>query len=64
MKIGVVKEIKNRENRVALTPAGARALVEQGHAVVVETGAGAGSGFTDADYASRGAKVVSTGNEK
>ena len=61
MKIGVVKEIKNRENRVALTPAGARALVEQGHAVVVETGAGAGSGFTDADYASRGAKVVSTG---
>ena len=60
MKIGVIKEIKDRENRVALTPAGAGALREQGHAVVVETGAGTGSGFADADYVARGAEIVAT----
>jgi len=55
MKIGVPKEIKAQENRVALTPAGARALSREGHEVLVERGAGAGSGFSDADYAAAGA---------
>ena len=50
MKIGCVKEIKNNENRVGLTPAGAEALVKAGHKVLVEQGGGLGSGFTDADY--------------
>ena len=45
MKIGVPKEIKDKENRVALTPAGARALVEAGHEVLVQAGAGLGSGL-------------------
>ena len=47
MKVGVVKEIKQDEYRVALTPAGARELVQGGHDVVVETGAGEGSSFAD-----------------
>ena len=47
MKVGVVKEIKSDEYRVALTPAGARELVQRGHDVVVETGAGEGSSFPD-----------------
>ena len=46
MKVGVVKEIKADEYRVALTPAGARELVQRGHDVLVETGAGAGSAFS------------------
>ncbi|MEJ2760593.1 MAG: alanine dehydrogenase [Gammaproteobacteria bacterium] len=58
MLIGVVKEIKDRENRVALTPAGAGALIEQGHGVRVERGAGTGSGFPDDEYAARGAEIV------
>ncbi len=60
MRIGVVKEIKADEYRVALTPAGARELVVRGHEVVVETGAGDGSSFPDAAYASVGAKIGST----
>ena len=55
MKIGVVKEIKSDEYRVALTPAGARELVERGHDVLVETGAGEGSAFPDAAYTAVGA---------
>ena len=47
MKIGIVKEIKRDEYRVALTPAGARELVQSGHDVLVETGAGDGSAFSD-----------------
>ncbi|GLC27377.1 alanine dehydrogenase [Roseisolibacter agri] len=58
MKIGVPKEIKTNENRVALVPAGAEALVAAGHTVVVETGAGDGSGFTDADYTAVGAQIA------
>ena len=50
MIIGVVKEIKNNENRVALTPAGAEAFRAAGHQVLVETGAGVGSGFAGAVY--------------
>ena len=61
MLIGVVKEIKDRENRVALTPAGAGVLIERGHAVCVERGAGTGSGFPDDEYAARGVEVVDTG---
>jgi alanine dehydrogenase len=57
MKIGVPKEIKTNENRIALVPAGAEALVSAGHSVVVEQGAGEGSGFTDADYVAAGATI-------
>ena len=55
MRIGVPKEIKDSENRVALTPSGAAALVKRGHGVTIEQGAGVGAGFRDADYASSGA---------
>src|SRR5215210_1309271 len=61
MRIGVVKEIKPQEYRVALTPAGARELVQSGHEVVVETGAGAGSQFPDAQYEANGARIASVG---
>src|SRR6059058_580379 len=59
MKIGVAKEIKTDEYRVALTPAGARELVERGHDVTVETGAGDGSSFPDAAYEAVGARICS-----
>jgi alanine dehydrogenase len=58
MKIGVAKEIKPDEYRVALTPAGARELVLSGHEVLVEAGAGAGSAFPDATYEAVGARIV------
>jgi len=61
MKIAVVKEIKNQENRVALTPSGAAALVRAGHLVQIEAGAGLGSGFPDATYQAAGARVVAGG---
>lgn len=60
MKIGVPKEIKSEENRVALTPAGVSALVGHGHTVVVERGAGVGSGLLDEEYAAMGAKILPT----
>jgi alanine dehydrogenase len=56
--VGVPREIKPGEQRVALTPAGAQALVERGHRVLVEHGAGAGSGFYDDEYAKVGAMLV------
>ena len=59
MRVGVVTELKADEYRVALTPAGARELVERGHEVLVETGAGEGSAFPDAAYESVGARLVS-----
>jgi alanine dehydrogenase len=59
MKIGVAKEIKTDEYRVALTPAGARELVERGHDVTVETGAGDGSSFPDGVYEAVGARIGS-----
>lgn len=59
MLIGIPKEIKNNENRVALTPGGVHALVENGHDVIVEQGAGLGSYFTDEDYIEVGAKIGS-----
>ena len=58
MKIGVAKEIKTDEYRVALTPAGARELGQHGHDVIVETGAGEGSSFSDAAYESAGARIA------
>ena len=63
MIIGVPKEIKDKENRVALTPGGAHLLVQSGHRVLVERGAGAGSGFTDDEYAQSGAEIVATHEE-
>jgi alanine dehydrogenase len=59
MQIGVVKEIKTDEYRVALTPAGARELRQRGHDVVVEAGAGFGSSFPDSDYRRVGARIAS-----
>ncbi|SDC37915.1 alanine dehydrogenase [Paenibacillus sp. UNCCL117] len=58
MIIGIPKEIKNNENRIALTPGGAAMLSAAGHTVLVEKGAGAGSGFLDEDYAKEGAVLT------
>lgn len=58
MIIGVPKEIKNNENRVALTPQGAAEFVRKGHQVYVESSAGIGSGFTDAEYVAAGAELT------
>lgn len=60
MRVGVPREIKDGERRVGLTPAGARRLVEAGHAVVVGSGAGAAVGFADADYRAAGATTSDT----
>lgn len=57
MVVGVPREVKPGEQRVALTPAGAQALVEAGHRVLVEPGAGAGSGFRDREYVAVGASL-------
>ena len=59
MRIGVAKEIKPDEHRVALTPAGARELAQKGHDVVVEQGAGEGSALPDAAYEAVGARIAS-----
>ncbi|HEU4972206.1 MAG TPA: hypothetical protein VFT35_09840, partial [Gaiellaceae bacterium] len=58
MRIGVAKEIKPQEYRVALTPAGARELVQRGHDVVLEEGAGIGSAFADDAYERAGAAIA------
>ena len=58
MLIGVPKEIKNNENRIGLTPAGAEALVKAGHQVLVEQGGGLGSGFADEDYVAVGMRII------
>ncbi len=58
MKVGVVKEIKQDENRVALTPAGVEAFRDHGHEVLVEAGAGTGSGFTDEEYRESGGRII------
>jgi alanine dehydrogenase len=63
MIIGVPKEIKNNENRVALTPAGAQELIKRGHTVYVETNAGVGSGFSNDEYTKAGAVLLSTAKE-
>lgn len=58
MIVGVIKEIKNTEGRVALTPAGAKALVQDGHKVLIEKSAGLGSGFDDNSYLATGAEII------
>ena len=63
MRIGIPTEIKNNENRVAMTQAGAVHLVQNGHEVFVQKGAGLGSGFTDEEYVQAGAKLVETAEE-
>ncbi|EMG37521.1 L-alanine dehydrogenase [Desulfocurvibacter africanus PCS] len=59
MRIGIPKEIKTLENRVAMTPGGVDSLVRRGNEVLVERGAGLGSGLTDEEYQAAGAKLVS-----
>ena len=63
MLIGVPKEIKNHEYRVGLTPASVRELVEHGHEVLVEAGAGAGIGAADAAYAAAGARIATSAED-
>jgi alanine dehydrogenase len=63
MIIGVPKEIKSNENRVALTPAGAMELTRRGHEVYVQSSAGEGSGFDDDDYVEAGANILATADE-
>jgi alanine dehydrogenase len=58
MRVGVVKEIKQDEYRVALTPAGAREVAQHGHEVLVEAGAGSGSAYSDAEYEAVGARLL------
>src|SRR3989441_5375676 len=58
MTVGVPKEIKGQEYRVALLPSAAYQLIQRGHQVIVERGAGAGAGYPDADYDQAGAKLV------
>ncbi|MFC3085256.1 alanine dehydrogenase [Tabrizicola soli] len=63
MKIGCPREVKPQEFRVGMTPDAAREAVAHGHRVMIETGAGLGAGFADADYAAAGAEVVATAEE-
>lgn len=63
MIIGVPKEVKNNENRVAMTPAGVLTLIQAGHKVLVEKNAGAGSGFPDSAYTEDGAEIVAEAAE-
>ncbi len=63
MIIGVPKEIKTNENRVGMVPSGSEAMNQAGHTVLVEKGAGLGSGFDDADYQATGAEIVDTAEE-
>ncbi len=63
MIVGILKEIKAEENRVCMTPAGVEVIAAHGHTVLVETSAGLGSGFADADYVQAGAQIVPTCGE-
>lgn len=63
MRVGIPTEIKNNENRVAITPAGVHELVRRGHEVFIQAGAGIGSGFTDSDYQAQGANMLPTAEE-
>jgi alanine dehydrogenase len=58
MKIGIPKEIKDKENRIACTPGGVRMLVQQGHQVLVQASGGEGSGFIDGAYQNAGARII------
>lgn len=63
MIIGVVKELKEQENRVAITPAGVDAIVACGHEVLFEKGAGIKSGFSDESYKAAGAKIIENASD-
>ncbi|MCA3441364.1 MAG: alanine dehydrogenase [Rhodobacter sp.] len=63
MKIGCPKEIKPQEYRVGITPNAAREAVARGHTVMIETSAGTGAGFSDADYLAAGARIIATAEE-
>ena len=63
MIIGVPKEIKNNENRVAITPAGVEAFMKSGHKVIIQDKAGIGSGITNEEFMLEGAEVVMTAEE-
>ena len=63
MIIGTVKEIKNHEYRVGITPDNAKEYIKHGHVVLVETNAGLGANYTDQDYINVGAKIVKTATE-
>ena len=63
MIIGVPKEIKNNENRVALTPAGTQELSKRGHRIFIQSTAGMGSGFNDEEYKGAGATILGTAEE-
>jgi alanine dehydrogenase len=63
MRVGVPREVKNREYRVALTPAGVTELVRAGHEVLVEQGAGEGSSIPDTDFTAAGARIVTTADD-
>ncbi|MBV1855528.1 alanine dehydrogenase [Catellatospora tritici] len=63
MKVGIPREVKNHEYRVAITPAGVHEFVRNGHDVVIETGAGLGSSITDAEYTAAGARILDTADE-
>jgi len=63
MIVGVLKELKTEENRVSMTPAGAEVMKDNGHTILVEKGAGVGSGFTDSSYSEAGAEIAATPRE-
>src|SRR5436190_4673905 len=63
MRVGVPKEVKSDEYRVAMMPVGVELLSKAGHEVTIETSAGVGSGFSDDDYIKAGAKIAATGEE-
>ncbi|AZI66118.1 alanine dehydrogenase (plasmid) [Rhodococcus qingshengii] len=63
MKVGIPREIKNHEYRVAISPAGVHELVSRGHDVVIETGAGTGSSFTDEDFKASGAQILDSATQ-
>jgi alanine dehydrogenase len=63
MKVGVPKEVKNHEYRVAITPAGVHELARHGHEVFIEAGAGTGSSLPDSDFTAAGAKILATADE-
>ena len=63
MKVGIPREVKNNEFRVAITPAGVHELVRHGHQVFVEQNAGVGSSITDEEYVGAGAEILATADE-
>lgn len=63
MRIGIPREIKNHEYRVAITPAGVHELAERGHEVTIESGAGLGSSFSDDDFKAAGAQILSSADQ-